>query len=750
MRWAYTISLSLAAFGTIACGKDTLILPEDGEPVTLLILAGNDQSDTVGRVLRDSLVVRITDPNNRPIKHQPVRFFETPSNTGARTIPDTARTDADGRATARWVLGTIAGPQNVRASVAGPGRELIADFHAEAIVARPDTLRPTSGDSQAGVVGSALAQPLVIRVTDRYGNPVSGVTTTWNAVGGGSVSPTSAVSSSSGEITVRRTLGGTPGRQQTIATAAGLKGSPLAFVHTANQGQPARLIAVSGDNQSGQTGTQLANPLVVQLVDALGNGLAGKSVVWPVASGGGTITAATTTTDAAGRASATWTLGPVAGVNIVIPASSGFTVTFTASSSPTAPTAISANSPTQLAGTAGAAASPAPSVHVADAQGRPVPGVPVSFAVTGGGGTIAPSNVSTDANGNATAALWALGPLTGSNVLSASAAGANGALTGSPVRFTAVAGPGPMSRLAITVQPSLFGVSGVALTRAPAVQVEDANGNDVSGGGVVVTATLAGSPAGASLSSASATTNGSGLATFTGLTVTGPAANYTLLFTSSPPLTAATSNGISLSSGSTLATLGMFVQPSPSVANGATFPIQPAALALDQNGLPVSGVSVTVSVLSSGATLGGPVTIATNALGIATFSGLSLTGAVGNYTLKLSAGPISTTSSVIGVTPGPASASRSTATVPSRGNTNRTTVITVQTRDQSGNVLTVGGHTVEVTITGKNPVARFTARDNGDGSYTASYTPTRKGNDSIAITLNGASIGGSPYTTNVR
>src|SRR2546426_4519952 len=46
--------------------------------------------------------------------------------------------------------------------------------------------------------------------------------------------------------------------------------------------------------------------------------------------------------------------------------------------------------------------------------------------------------------------------------------------------------------------------------------------------GVVVTATL--SPAGATPSNATATTNGSGIATFSGLTLTGTVGSYTLSF----------------------------------------------------------------------------------------------------------------------------------------------------------------------------------------------------------------------------
>jgi adhesin/invasin len=840
-----------ALFAGIACSGDSLILPQDGEPAAVVILGGDGQADTVGRVLRDSLVVRITDRVNRPIKGQAV-YFEPQSGTGAHAIPDTAQTDADGRARVRWVLGTLAGPESIRARIGGSGGALKTVFHATALTGAADTIFVTSGDSQAGVVGSDLGQPLVATVTDRYGNPVSGVLATWTPVGGGSVSPTTTLSDLNGQVAVRRTLGPLPGDQQTIVASAGLNGSPIVFVQTSSPGPPASLIAESGDNQSGLPGQQLANPLVVHLVDAMGNGIAGRAVTWPVATGGGTITPTSGATDVTGHASATWTLGPLAGPNIVIPSSAGLTTTFTAISTPTQPTAISAISPTQLTGTAGGSASPPPSVRVTDARGQPVAGVPVTFAVIDGGGSVAPAVVSTDLTGSATVGLWTLGSRAGTNTLTASASGTSGALSGSPVRFTAISTAGTMSRLAVVVQPSPAAVSGVPLPQPPTVQLQDAGGNDVAASGVVVTATIVGSPPGASLTSATATTSAAGSATFNGLTLTGPASTYTLLFTSSPPLVGATSDPIVLSgavgarlglsiqpsatviSGQpfpqqpvlqvldaggnpvsqpgvvcsvTLAsgapaltgtptattdaagvaaftdlaisgspglrtlrfsatglasvtsstidvrpaqTISILVQPSATVVNGATFAVQPAVLVVDQNGLPIAGVLVGAIVMPGGAILGGQSTIRTDVLGVATFSNLSLTGTVGSYTLTVSSAVASVTTTAIGLTPGPASASRSTANVPNHGKVQRQTLITVQTRDQSGNALTTGGHTIEITVTGQNRVGPFAANDNGDGGYSASYTPTRKGKDSIAITLDGTPIAGSPFSSDVH
>jgi subtilisin family serine protease len=83
---------------------------------------------------------------------------------------------------------------------------------------------------------------------------------------------------------------------------------------------------------------------------------------------------------------------------------------------------------------AGSAVPIAPSVTVTDADANPVAGVPVTFQVTSGGGSVTPATpINTDAQGTAAVTSWTLGSTPGSNTLSASAAGA----TGSPVVFTA-------------------------------------------------------------------------------------------------------------------------------------------------------------------------------------------------------------------------------------------------------------------------------------------------------------------------
>src|SRR5207249_1198504 len=157
------------------------------------------------------------------------------------------------------------------------------------------------------------------------------------------------------------------------------------------------------------------------------------------------------------------------------------------------------------------------------------------------------------------------------------------------------------------------------LAQQPVLQLEDANGNPVSQSGVVVTATV--SPAGATPSNATATTNGSGVASFTGLSLTGTVGSYTLSF-GATGLTPATA-GITLSAG-TAAVIGANSLTTQSAPAGSAVSSPPSVIVHDGSGNPVQGVTVTFAAAAgSGSVTGGTQT--TNESGIAT---------VGSWTLR--------------------------------------------------------------------------------------------------------------------
>lgn len=84
-------------------------------------------------------------------------------------------------------------------------------------------------------------------------------------------------------------------------------------------------------------------------------------------------------------------------------------------------------------GAPGVVVSVAPSVRVVDSSGAARAGIEVDFAVVSGGGTVTGRTAVSDASGIARVGAWVLGPASGINTLSATAA------TGSPVTFTATA-----------------------------------------------------------------------------------------------------------------------------------------------------------------------------------------------------------------------------------------------------------------------------------------------------------------------
>jgi hypothetical protein len=216
-----------------------------------------------------------------------------------------------------------------------PDEPLEVRFTALVGAAGAVAIAVASGDDQLAPAGRRLTDPLVVRASDGFGNPVEGVAVEWSA-GSGTVDPVSSVTGSDGLAETSWTLGSSTGLQSVTASSSGLAGSPVTFEATALSGDADQLQRVSGNDQTARVGTELRNPLVVRLVDDAGNGVAGRAVSWIVATGGGEVASTTSTTDSEGEATARWTLGPNPGSNTLNAVVSGvgfvpFTATATSS-----------------------------------------------------------------------------------------------------------------------------------------------------------------------------------------------------------------------------------------------------------------------------------------------------------------------------------------------------------------------------------------------------------------------------------
>ncbi len=218
----------------------------------------------------------------------PVVFFSNNSTvvtvnetTGAATLV--------GRGTAKVYAQLLTGP---------------LDSAVVTVTLPASALQVVSGGGQTGPAGSTLATPVVARVVASDGIGVGGVTVSFAASGGGTVTPATAVSDASGNVSAQWKLGPAAGAQTLTVASAGLSGSPLSVNATALAVTPTRL-AVLTDPVAGKAGVALA-AVTVAAQDAAGNTIttyAGDvSVALGVNPGGATLAGTTTVKAVAGVA----------------------------------------------------------------------------------------------------------------------------------------------------------------------------------------------------------------------------------------------------------------------------------------------------------------------------------------------------------------------------------------------------------------------------------------------------------------
>ena len=279
----------------------------------------------------------------------------------------------------------------------------------------------------------------------------------------------------------------------------------------------------------------------------------------------------------------------------------------------------------------GVALSRQPVVKVTDSGGNVITTVNTGFStasISTGVGVITAGSVS----GTFTAgvALFSGLTLTGAsgtfNTLSFS--GPQPSVVSNSITMSGVA-----THLVITTQPSATAGTGIVLVQQPVVKVEDAAGNVVVADSSVMVAI-------ASPSASVTLTNGAvnvvnGVATYVGFAINAPIGSYTLTFANGT-FSSVPSAAIAITAG-VPSKLVVTTEPSSFIASGVALVQQPVVKVEDAAGNVVTTIvtgSATATIFSG---VGGAVSAGASAnfaAGVATFSGLALTGVVAS-TYKL-------------------------------------------------------------------------------------------------------------------
>jgi protocatechuate 3,4-dioxygenase beta subunit len=198
-----------------------------GPPAGVSVISGDNQAAPVSTPLPAPLVVLVVDQFNNVVSGAMVTFDD--GNAGGSFAPSPVATDASGQAQTIYTTPNKSGTVTLTATSSSAHASMTANVAAGA----PTTVSVVSGDGQTASAGTVLPAALVVAVVDQFGNPVSGVTVTFDDGGaGGTFSASSAVTTdATGNATVTYTLPLTPGTVNITASITG--GASVGFTETA-------------------------------------------------------------------------------------------------------------------------------------------------------------------------------------------------------------------------------------------------------------------------------------------------------------------------------------------------------------------------------------------------------------------------------------------------------------------------------------------------------------------------------------
>ncbi len=369
------------------------------------------------------------------------------------------------------------------------------------------------------------------------------------------------------------------------------------------------------------------------------------------------------------------------------------------------------------------------------------PDVPPTLAIVQGasvainsGESVALSVRATDQKGRVAAATDVRWTTADSMVVSVSATGTirgrvlgQASVTASYAGVTAstvvTVSPGAPATLVVRTAPA--GASaGTAFTTQPVIELRDGAGNLATTATTPVSVSIA--LGGGSLLGATTVNASAGVASFTSLALDGVVGERVLRFSASglPAVDAR----LAVVAGAPVA-LGLRTQPDGAVA-GSVFTTQPVIEVRDASGN-VSNVAlpVTATISGGGGLLAGNVTV-TSVAGVATFTNLAISGAIGTRTLSFSTPALAASVASTGfVLRAGAPVALALRTAPTGGGLNQPFAEqpVVEARDGSGNVATSATGTVDISIA------------SGGGSVTGAVAPLVQG----VATFSGFSVVGT-------
>lgn len=361
------------------------------------------------------LEATVVDLYGNPVPNVSVTFSTPNEGSSATLDASQAHTDENGHVSIGATANTKRGSFSATAHAAGV--ETPATFALDVLSAAPSTVQPALGGNQTATVLGAFATPVTVRVLDAYGNPVAGVAVEVQlpALGASaSLPPGPYVTDENGEVQLPLTANTVAGDYDVLVSIE--QGAAPIVIPMHNQAGAAAALHASDATQAQATrvANAFAAPLTVEVRDAYGNPVAGKTVLFSAPGEGPTasLSASSAVTDSEGRASVQATASEQIGHYAVtaqiegVEGISSFSLTNLAEA-PAHLTLLSGGAQSTFATTAFAAPVV---VRVADAHDNPVADLEVRITAPDTGSSLQNAPVArTEADGTASFTLAANG-----------------------------------------------------------------------------------------------------------------------------------------------------------------------------------------------------------------------------------------------------------------------------------------------------------------------------------------------------
>jgi uncharacterized protein (TIGR02145 family) len=442
-----------------SCKKDEDIKIEADN---ISLVSGNQQSAFINATLVTPIVIIVKDKDGKAFKGTTVNFDVLNGSVSATTL----KTDAEGKASIEWTLGSTVGQQTLTITAyKSDGKTKLSGSPIIVTANGIEKSRISSfvlikGDKQTAEVETKLSQAIDVVLKDQNGHKMSGIDVYFD-VTEGSVTKQKYTTQSTGIARTEWTLGSTVGTQTLKISVykedgtTHINGSPITVTATATakvlDPGPYKLVLISGNNQTGEINSNLENKIKFKVEDETGNSIANAEVKFYITEGYifNRQDSISVKTNSKGETSGTWRLGSTVGTQTLIVKAfkedgttqlinSPFTVEATATETQANSIHTTTDGGNNQIGTVDSELCMPIVVEVFDKFNKAFEGQKVFFSVDEG--SVSKSEAFSDSDGKITI-RWTLGSTVGTQTLTVTSFKSDGTthLINSPFTFTATA-----------------------------------------------------------------------------------------------------------------------------------------------------------------------------------------------------------------------------------------------------------------------------------------------------------------------